>query len=439
METYPDVTVTPSARRLTSSLRALGHDAPTAIADLVDNSISAGAQTISVLIGSGPEGRPAIRVVDDGCGMTRAQLVEAMRFGTRRTYGPGQLGRFGLGLKTASISMGRRVTVTTRHAPVYRRFHSLTLDLDVIAAADDWRLSEGRGSSAFQDSVGFLHGSSGTVVTIEDLDRLLPNPHSTDGFTRRRLHTLAKHVAEYLSMVFHRFLEDGNADFGSGLPLAIHVNGENLLPWNPFAPELSRHLPPRRFDLPSLGGSPEVVYTPYVLPSFDQFDSPDRFAELAGPKRWNRQQGLYIYRAGRMIQAGGWSGLRGLDEHTKLARASLDIPTCGDDVFQIDVAKMRVQLPEGIRTLLKDEVDDLARQANKAYRSTRRLADSGSPATRPSPGGDSYPEVVHRLLVSAVAAGVYEEFCALFDRLREHDPELFELMGWVPLKHEDAA
>jgi hypothetical protein len=276
------------------------------------------------------------------------------------------------------------------------------------------------------------------VVTIEDLDRLLPNPHSTDGFTRRRLHTLAKHVTEYLSMVFHRFLEDGNADFGSGVPLVIRVNGEKLLPWNPFAPELSRHLPPRRFDVSSLGRSFEVVYTPYVLPSFDQFDSPDRFAELAGPKRWNRQQGLYIYRAGRMIQAGGWSGLRGLDEHTKLARASLDIPTCGDDVFQIDVAKMRVQLPEGIRALLKDEVDDLARQANRAYRSTRRLKDSGSPATGLSSGGDSYTEVVHRLLVSAAAAGVYEEFWALFDRLREHDPELFELVGWVPLK-QDAA
>ncbi len=439
MERYPDVTVTPSARRLTSSLRALGHDAPTAIADLVDNSISAGAQTIRVLIGSGPEGRPAIRVVDDGCGMAGAQLVEAMRFGTRRTYGPGQLGRFGLGLKTASISMGRRVTVTTRHAPVYRRFHSLTLDLDVIAAADDWRLSEGRGSSAFQDSVRFLHGSSGTVVTIEDLDRLLPNPHSTDGFTRRRLHTLARRVTEYLSMVFHRFLEDGNADFGSGVPLVISVNGEKLLPWNPFAPELSRHLPPRRFDVSSLGRSLEVVYTPYVLPSFDQFDSPDRFADLAGPKRWNRQQGLYIYRAGRMIQAGGWSGLRGLDEHTKLARASLDIPTCGDDVFQIDVAKMRVQLPDGLRALLKDEVDDLARQANRAYRSTRRFKESGSPAPRASPGGGSYPEVLHRLLVAAFTAGAYEEFCALFDRLREHDPELFELMGWAPFKQEDAA
>ncbi len=438
MERPPDVTVTPSARRLTSSLRALGHDAPTAIADLVDNSISARAQIIRVLIGYGPESGPAIRVVDDGCGMAGAQLVEAMRFGTRRTYGPGQLGRFGLGLKTASISMGRRVTVTTRHAPVNRRFHSLTLDLDVIAAADDWRLSDGRDSSAFQESVGFLHDSSGTVVTIEDLDRLLPNPGSTDGFTRRRLHTLAKRVTEYLSMVFHRFLEDDNADLGSGESLTILVNGEKVLPWNPFAPDVSRHLPPRRFDVSSGGRSLEVVYTPYVLPNFDQFDSPDRFAELAGPKRWNRQQGLYIYRAGRMIQAGGWSGLRGLDEHTKLARASLDIPTCGDDVFQIDVAKMRVQLPEGIRALLKDEVDDLARLANRAYRSTRRFKDSGSPATGLSAGGGSYPEVVHRLLVAAFTAGAYEEFCALFDRLREHDPELFELMGWVPLK-QDAA
>ena len=84
---------------------------------------------------------------------------------------------------------------------------------------------------------------------------------------------------------------------------------------------------------------------PFVVPHQADFSSAEAHAAAAGPLRWNRQQGFYVYRADRMIQSGGWSNLRTLDEHSKLARVALSFDPRLDDAFRINVAKMRVQLP----------------------------------------------------------------------------------------------
>ena len=120
----------------------------------------------------------------------------------------------------------------------------------------------------------------------------------------------------------------------------------------------------------------------FILPSRDQFSSADQFEKLSGPLNWNRQQGLYIYRAGRLVQWGGWNGIRGIDEHTKLARAALDFDTDLDSVFNINVAKMRVTIPPQLRQMLERPINELCGQADDAYRKTsRRAIASGSPGT----------------------------------------------------------
>src|SRR5579859_4999212 len=96
------------------SLRSVGYSTSTALADLVDNSISAQARTIRISVTM--NSRPFVAICDDGLGMDEATLLAAMRFGSRDPRHPRQgaeLGRFGLGLKTASLSQCRKLSVAT--------------------------------------------------------------------------------------------------------------------------------------------------------------------------------------------------------------------------------------------------------------------------------------------------------------------------------------
>ena len=160
----------------------------------------------------------------------------------------------------------------------------------------------------------------------EQLDLVLPERNPEGGWAKRRLAAIADRTAEYLAMVFHRRLEDSAGD----TRLTITVNGEKVTPWDPFATNEggTLRLPARSFEL-NIGQSQGTVrFTPYVLPARNRFSSHEAFEYFSGPQKWNRQQGLYVYRAGRLITSGGWAGIRAIDEHTKLARASpSSIPT----------------------------------------------------------------------------------------------------------------
>src|SRR5262249_4532275 len=146
----------------------------------------------------------------------------------------------------------------------------------------------------------------GTVVLWRELDRVLPDKRPAGGWARRRLESLATRTAEHLAMVFHRYLE-GNVGGG----LTITVNAQKVQPWNPFALD-----EPARVELPALefevvvGRQAGLVrMNRYVLPAKDSFRDPEGFERLSGPLKWNRQQGLYIYRADRLVQWGGWAGI----------------------------------------------------------------------------------------------------------------------------------
>lgn len=360
------IEVAPSAARLTGSLRDIGYDFMTAVADLVDNSIAAGASRINVYTQFVPQGSYVL-ISDDGSGMSQRELMEALRFGTRRNYGKNELGRFGLGLKTGSFSQCRRLTVVTRTAPTRARFNVMTLDLNRIARTDTWDITANESSPAIERAKDLLRESPGTVVVWEDLDRVLPERYAETGWGRRRLRSLADRTADHLAMVFHRFIAGGVADRSE---VVICVDEAKLEAWDPFAPDEHERvvLSEQVFEVEKEGGSSEVRFRGVVLPARDRFSSHEQFERLSGPQKWNRQQGLYIYRAGRLIQHGGWSGLRGIDEHTKLARAAVDFDTDLDEAFQINVAKMRVELPPAVRQMLERPVHELCVLADDAYR-----------------------------------------------------------------------
>lgn len=423
--------VTPSARRLSSSLRDIGYNLNTALADLVDNAVAADATNVDIEIVF--EGRDSYLVVaDDGYGMTEHQLNEALRLGTRREYAQGDLGRYGLGLKTASLSQGRKLTVVSRHAPVNRRVTARTLELDHIERTDRWEVIDSGPSRAADLASYWLDDGPGTVVVVEELDRLLPDRDPQGGWARRRMSTLAGRASFYLGMVFHRFIE---REFD--LPLTITINGMKIQPWNPFAPDEAREaLGRRRFEVEHGDQLGEVWLTSYVLPPRSAFSSSEAFERLSGPEKWNRQQGLYIYRAGRMIQSGGWSGLRAADEHTKLARAAIEFDTDLDDAFRINVAKMRVSLPGQLRALLGRAVQELCNRANAAYRREAAIAASAgrrSPVAsngHPSFDASSTKELSAALMAAASAAGEFEAFSRVMCTLRKESPAVAAALGW---------
>lgn len=425
-----NVDVTPSASRLTTSLRDIGYDFVTAVADIVDNSVSAGASRIDIVFHYAGEDSHVL-IADDGIGMTQSQVNEALRFGSRRAYGASDLGRFGLGLKTASISQCRRLTVVSRRGKARLRLGYGTLDLDHIVSVDRWEITPPPADSHCYRALEWLEVAPGTVVIWEKLDRVLPTRQES-GWARRRLDQLAAKTADYLGMVFHRFIE-GTA--GGGPRIDFTVNGEKVHPWNPFAPDepATERLPRRTVEVTADDAPSVVSISPYVLPARDAFSTPAEFERLAGPLRWNRQQGLYVYRADRMVQSGGWSGLRAADEHTKLARASLDFPPALDTMFRVNVAKMRVVLPTEIRTVVGRHVQDLCQKAETAYRhqAAAESERAAVPLGRRSEAADAIvSEVGAELLATALEVGEQASMARTLNALAARRPDLAAALGW---------
>jgi len=424
MEEVRPVDVTPSARRLTTSLRDIGYDFETALADIVDNSVSADATRIDVTITfDGPASR--VTVADDGTGMTRAQLQEALRFGSRRPYEQGDLGRFGLGLKTASLSQCRRVTVVTNHALRRPRIVAHRLDLDHIEATDRWEIIGADPGPAVEAATEWLRSTTGTVVIWELLDRVLPDARPHDGWARRRIEALGRRASTYLGMVFHRFIEGTAGEW----PLTITINGEKVRAWNPLAPDEPHRLalPRQVFELTVGRRTGRVLVEPVVLPPRDAFSSIEEFERLAGPGKWNRQQGFYFYRSDRMVQGGGWSGLRAVDEHVKLARAAVSFETDVDPLFRVNVAKRRVSLPPELRTMLERPVQELCRRADHRYR-------SAAPQRRPAGSGGGAPaspleDIGLALKAAAMEVGEYAALLRVAERLRDRAPDAARQLG----------
>jgi hypothetical protein len=386
----------PSARRLMESLRDIGYDLNAAVADLVDNSIDADAENIAIDVGLDLEGG-WLRISDDGVGMTEGQLDEAMRYGSARDYEPDDLGHFGLGLKTASLSQARRLTVASRSSmrgPIrIRRW-----DLDHVARVDSWDVQTLRARDCSTVLTDPLSGRIGTVVLWERLDRIVGARTPGGSAATRRLEAAADGIAEHLAMVFHRFL----AGEAPGAPLVIRVAGRTLRPWDPFARSeaVTRRLPQQVVLFDHAGSAHEIAVQPYVLPNQHHFSSPEAHDLAGGPRRWNRQQGLYIYRHHRLIQSGGWNRLRTMDEHAKLARIAIDIPPETDAAFRINVSKMTVGLPEGVRPQLRSLVAGVVSAAQDAYRRRIVAVASVEEEERPSRDrgpvtiGDQWPEIM---------------------------------------------
>lgn len=417
----PTFAVAPSAARLTTSLRDIGYDLPSAVADLVDNSIAAGAGRVKIRF----EGQDSHRVLiaDDGTGMSAERVHEALRFGSRRTYDRGELGRYGLGLKTASLSQARTLTVVSR-AQGEKSITVRQLSLNHVEQYDNWVIIEPRETDAVGEALSLLGEGFRTVVIWEDLDRVIPEGMAS-GWATRRLSNSAQKTGQHLSMVFHRYL-----DGSRGRSIEITVDDQRLEPWDPFVrgERSTIQLPSQTFEISSGELQGTVTLDRWVLPSRQQFSSPIAFEAAAGPLKWNRQQGIYIYRADRLVQGGGWAGLRAIDEHMKLARCALTFDTDLDAAFNINVAKMRVSLPTELRTMLQRPVQEVCNRAEAVYREANLHAERPEVTHRRSSGSlDAQAGLA--LLAAAASSGQLDSLRSIAKTLQEDAPELARTLG----------
>jgi hypothetical protein len=360
----------PSARRLITSLRDMGYDFSAAVADVVDNSIEARASKVTIDVRSDGDSS-WVRIADNGLGMKPAQIREALRYGASGEYdAKTALGKFGLGLKTASMSQCQHLTVASRSNPDRPDIAAHSWDLEHVASTDRWEILDAGRDEGRELWTGPLKEHTGTVVLWRRLDRILGFKNPYGGMAKNRLASMSAELQEHLAMVFHRYI----AGEAGQRKVRITLNSTAVRPWDPFVREEkgTHRLEPVTFHFNHEGAEGEIFVEPYVVPHQDEFSSPEAHAAAAGPLRWNRQQGFYIYRANRMIQSGGWSNLRTMDEHTKLARVALSFDPRLDDAFRINVAKMRVQLPRQLREQIEKAIAPVIKAAQAAYRRSGR-------------------------------------------------------------------
>lgn len=435
----PGIEVIPSARRLVKSLRDLGYDFVHAVADLVDNSIAARASEVAITMKfAGSDSW--VRIADNGSGMAGSVITEAMRYGSEREYDAEDLGKFGLGLKTASMSQCRRLTVAGRTDAARKRIEVRVLDLDEIEKTNRWEVYSLEPGDRLEHLVEPLEDQTGTVVFWEHLDRVLSYKVPWGEKAKKGFYDLAEGLERHLGMVFHRFI---TGEARRRKRLKITLNGNVVDPWDPFTRD-ERHtekLTEQTFELAGEAGKAEVRYQPFVLPPRDKFSTEKAFESAGGPSRWNAQQGLYIYRADRMIQSGGWCRMRTPDEHTKLARAALDFYPNLDSAFEINVAKVRVSLPQDLRDQLKEPIERLVKRAKAVY--DRKEEAGSSPAGRrgasarrlvpPTGSGGNGGGIPHVRIALEHAAKKADEDAALkriVGVLRTESPEVAVELGW---------
>lgn len=349
----------PRADAMIEALRGLGYTTATALADLVDNSISANADQIEIAFNwSGADSW--ISLADNGEGMSDPELFSAMHLGDRNPLhvrDSSDLGRFGLGLKTASFSQARRLTVLSMKDNLTS---CLRWDLDALASDPngEWHLLDGPAPGSESRVAPPPGQGRGTVVLWEQLDRIV-----TEGFTSKHFVDLIDDVERHLAMTFHRFLD------GSGSRVSLRLNGKSVKPWNPF---LSSNPATWRSPESSIGeGGLRITGQAYVLPHKDRLT--DRvYANAGGIEGWSGQQGFYIYRNRRLLVAGSWLGLgRGRswskDEAHRLARIRLDLPNDLDAEWKIDIRKSSAHPPAALRDQLYRLAEDARDRARKVF------------------------------------------------------------------------
>jgi hypothetical protein len=344
----------PDAPSLLESMRCIGYSLESALADIIDNSISARARNVAIEFR--PEPQPYIAILDDGRGMTSLELESAMRLGStnpnavRDKY---DLGRYGLGLKTASLSQCRRLTVISSKAS---QLSGYCWDLDRVLLRKSWTLLKLDEAEIlnFPHVAELLNQESGTLVLWHDLDRLLAGETNLEKALGHQMVISSDHLA----LVFHRYL---NKEPGVS-SLNIAFNNRTLTPIDPF---LLDHRATQRLaeDSFTVEGR-KVTVKPFILPHLSKLTASE-ISLAGGSEGLRHQQGFYVYRNHRLIIWGSWFRLARKDELSKLARVRVEIPNTLDHLWTIDIKKAVAVPPEAVRINLRRTIERIRQASGK--------------------------------------------------------------------------
>ena len=357
----------PCAPTLIESTRAIGYTLESAIADIVDNSISALASCIDIFFF--PIGEAYIAVLDDGNGMNANELETAMRYGSQNPNAKrsaNDLGRFGLGLKTASLSQCRTLTVVSKQG---ERIEARRWDIDHVIEECDWSLLILDSEEEFNEipRVDELRKQeSGTLVVWQNLDRLNVGEIDFSRSMGRKMNDVRFHLA----LVFHRYI--------SGEPnlkrIQLKMNNTLVHPADPFL--IKRNTKVMSDEILNIEGS-NVVICAYILPHISNL-SADEISALGGKDGLRKSQGFYIYRNKRLLIWGTWFRMMPQAELSKLARVQVDIPNELDNLWTLDIKKSTAMPPEDVRNNLASVIERLAKRSEytSAFRGKKETSDS---------------------------------------------------------------
>ena len=364
-----EIRLPPSAAALSASMRDIGYSLETAIADLIDNSISAGAEKVDIYCITEEDVPPMVAIIDDGRGMGKDEIIQAMKHGGQsQERDPRDLGKFGLGLKTASFSQCRRLTVLSRKD---NQLNAAEWNLDVVDEMDDWIISlldEGE----IQSLPGFERlPAQGTLLLWRSLDRLFEGHegHERQEVVNKKLAAVRQH----LSLVFHRFME-GKVEWSG--QLQISVNGHSIVPFDPFCRDhpATQQTPCERIYMEE---SQVILMQGYILPHHSKL-SAQKYNLYNDYSSFFENQGVYVYRNCRLVAWGGWFRLIAKSKSAQLARVRIDFPSTLDHQWTIDIKKSRIQPPRMIRTRLRQVLDKIITPSKRVYkaRGQRLLSDN---------------------------------------------------------------
>lgn len=355
------INVIPNATSLIESMRSIGYSFETAIADIIDNSISANAKVINIYQREF-DGHPYVQIIDNGIGMDKNELIEAMRLGSKNPIDKRDehdLGRFGLGLKSASFSQCRTMTVISKKN---NNINGYQWDLDLIQSTNQFSIRE----LSVEDierikNIDELKGiQHGTIVQWEKFDRISESASDLSN----ELSDLMNKTIEHISLIFHRFLDDD---------IEIKVNYEPILAKDPFMKE---HNGTQELKDKKIFVEGETIYLyPFVLPHFSKMSAADK-RKSGKTNEQQKSQGFYLYRSKRLIVWGNYLGLAKKTELGKNVRIRVDIPNSLDYIWEIDVKKSRANVPSKIKKNLLSAITDgenVSRKVN-TYRGKKELS-----------------------------------------------------------------
>ena len=405
--------INPDAGRVAMGmLRDTGYSFKAAIADIVDNCIDAVATDIFISSDISPDGKITISIADNGKGMDRDTLKDALKLGsTADEERKDRLGKFGVGLKTASFSFCKKLTVISK-VKESDKYSMAYWDLDEIKQSGEWlsfwptpTQKDLEPFKVFQEGT-----NQGTLIVWDNVDRLIRSDYAMPGgeHAKKAFDKKCQEAIRHLSLVFGRFI---NKKDKRAFDINIYWDKKEIPHFDPFLQDTGDARPQGAKDIPvklrnsrlQKGDAPYLTsfyYAGYVLNRPDDEMSKDVkkiFLEQASDLGGRGQaQGIYVYRENRMIQHGGWFKAFKIEVHYTLARAEISYDNTLDEAFSLDVKKSAIDISinPAIFDELKDRLEPVRKVAENKYRDNQKSKDAANLPDRHGPGNSNITNVI---------------------------------------------